>query len=628
MCGIAGILYRDQNRACEAQRLAVMRDVMTHRGPDDAGMYLDGPLGLAHRRLSIIDLGSGHQPMMSTDDDLCVVFNGEIYNYRELRRELEARGHVFRTQSDTEVLLYGYREWGERCPEHLNGIFAFALWDKRNQRLFLARDHMGIKPLYYYHGARSFVFSSEVKSLFASGEVTARCNVSALPEYFAFRQVAGERTLFEDIKSLLPGHCMTVVDGAATVSQYWSPLGHAPRPARRLHESVDELDALLTDAVSMQMMSDVPLGTFCSGGIDSSLVTALCARVAGRSIDTYSVGFHESAYDETNYARMVSRQYATNHHELRLSNEEFAERLPKMVWHNDEPLNFPNSVLIQALSELAKRRVTVVLTGEGADELFAGYPRYHIPTLVARFQRLPQWMRRALAMVSGVTGDRRLRKLAAQLQRPMADVLMYNAATLERDRLEELWPDAADRVFGYRTELLRQLHSESGWLRRMSLLDQHTYLISILNRQDKMSMAASVESRVPLLDYRIAEFANGLPDSHRQGQRQTKLILKRVAERYLPREVIYRRKSGFGIPLAEWFRKNDGLGRLAQHELTAGSVAELGSRVETSRLLEEHRTGKRDHGEGDQHQEFVAQRDFDQFFQHSASPSPRRRSAI
>jgi asparagine synthase (glutamine-hydrolysing) len=597
MCGIVGIYNRDREHSCSEERLLAMRDLQFHRGPDDQGIYLDGSVGMGHRRLSIIDLGSGHQPMMTPDGNLAVVFNGEIYNYMVLRSELEARGCVFRTHSDTEVLLHLYREHGEHGVSRLNGIFAFAIWEKKSRKLFLARDHMGIKPLYYYMGPRSFVFSSEVKSIFASGEVTARCNVDAVPEYFAFRQVAGERTLFQDIKTLLPGHCMTISDGVATVSQYWSPLGHAPRPARSLDDSVDELDALLTDAVSMQMMSDVPLGTFCSGGIDSSLVTALCARAAGRPIDTYSVGFHEAAYDETAYARMVSGQYATHHHELRLTNEEFAERLPKMVWHNDEPLNFPNSVLIHALSELAKRRVTVVLTGEGADELFAGYPRYHIPTLVARFQRLPRWVRSILATASGVAGDRRLRKLADQLERPMADVLMYNAATLEHERLCELWPEAGNRQFGYRMELLQKLGSEEGWLRRMSMLDQHTYLVSILNRQDKMSMAASVESRVPLLDYRIVEFANSLPDSHRQGQRQTKLILKRVAERYLPRDVIYRRKSGFGIPLSEWFRTNDGLGKLAQHELTDASFAELGGRVKASQLLDEHRSGKRDHGE-------------------------------
>lgn len=574
-----------------------MRDLQVHRGPDDRGVYLDGNVGLGHRRLSIIDLGSGHQPMMTPDGHLAVVFNGEIYNYKALRKELETRGCVFRTHSDTEVLLHLYREHGEQGVNRLNGIFAFAIWDKISRKLFLARDHMGIKPLYYHMGPRAFVFSSEVKSIFASGEVSAQCNVEAVPEYFAFRQVAGERTLFREIHSLLPGHCMTVSDDGENVRQYWSPLGHAPRPARSLDESVDELDALLTDAVSMQMMSDVPLGTFCSGGIDSSLVTALCARAAGRPIDTYSVGFHETAYDETDYARMVSREYATNHHELRLSNREFAERLPKMVWHNDEPLNYPNSVLIQALSELAKRRVTVVLTGEGADELFAGYPRYYVPTLVARLQRLPGWVRRILVTASGMAGGRRLRKLADQLERPMADVLLYNAATLSRERLCEWWPEAGSRSFGYRTDLLRKLEPEAGWLRRMAMLDQHTYLVSILNRQDKMSMAASVESRVPLLDYRIVEFANALPDSHRQGQRQTKLILKRVAERYLPRGVIYRRKSGFGIPLSEWFRADEGLGKLARHELTEASVAELGGRAKAAQLLDEHRAGTRDHGE-------------------------------
>jgi asparagine synthase (glutamine-hydrolysing) len=597
MCGIVGVYHRDRERSCSEAQLLAMRDQMVHRGPDDQGIYLDGNLGLGHRRLSIIDLGSGHQPMMTPDGDLCVVFNGEIYNYRTLRAELEARGCVFRTHSDTEVLLHLYREHGEQGVSRLNGIFAFAIWEKRRRRLFLARDHMGIKPLYYHAGPHGIVFASEIKSILASGEVAARCNVEAVPEYFAFRQVAGERTLFRDIQSLLPGHCMVVEDGTTAIRQYWSPLGPAPQPGWSLDAAAEELDALLTDAVTMQMMSDVPLGTFCSGGIDSSLVTAICARAAGRSIDTYSVGFHEAAYDETSYARRVSGQYGTNHHELRLSNDEFAERLPRMIWHNDEPLNFANSVLIAALSELAKRRVTVVLTGEGADELFAGYPRYHIPTLVARLQRLPGWMRRALGAAIGIAGDRRLHKLGAHLERPMASVLLYNAATLEPDRFCALWPEADGRMSPYRLGLLQQLEAEDSWVRRVSLLDQHTYLVSILNRQDKMSMAASIESRVPLLDYRIVEFANGLPDHCRAGGRHTKRVLKRVAERYLPREVIYRRKSGFGVPLAEWFRAGSGLGKLAQQELADAPATELGDRIRVSRLLDEHRSGQQDHGE-------------------------------
>lgn len=597
MCGIVGIYHRERARACAEDRLIAMRDLQIYRGPDDAGHYLDGNLGLGHRRLSIIDLGSGHQPMLTADGDLCVVFNGEIYNYKALRAELEARGCVFRTHSDTEVLLHLYREYGEQGVTRLNGIFAFALWDKKTRKLFLARDHMGIKPLYYHAGPRSFVFSSEIKSLFASGELNARCNAQAVPEYFAFRQVAGTRTLFQGVQSLLPGHCMTVTEGAVTVRAYWSPLGQAPAPERSLDESVDELDALLTDAVAMQMMSDVPLGTFCSGGIDSSLVTALCARAAGRAIDTYSVGFHETSYDETAYARRVSNQYATQHHELRMTNDEFAQRLPKMVWHNDEPLNFPNSVLIQALSELARRRVTVVLTGEGADELFAGYPRYRIPTLAARLQRLPHWLRRALGAGMNLSGERRLRRLAGYLERPMQEVLLYNAATLDPDRFQDFWPQATRRDFGYRAELLEKLDAEDGWLRRMSLLDQHTYLVSILNRQDKMSMAASIESRVPLLDYRIVEFANRLPARHRQGRGQTKLILKKVAERYLPREVIYRRKSGFGIPVSEWFRAADGLGKLAQREFDGITLGEFDQPLRPARLLEEHRAGRHDHGE-------------------------------
>lgn len=597
MCGIVGIINRDRDRSCAEERLLAMRDQLVHRGPDDQGIYLDANLGLGHRRLSIIDLSSGHQPMMTEDSGLCVVFNGEIYNYKSLRVELEARGCMFRTNSDTEVLLHLYREYGDQGVERLNGIFAFAIWDKRHRKLFLARDHMGIKPLYFHDGPRAFVFASEIKSLFASGEVTARCNAEAVPEYFAFRQVAGERTLFQDIKSLLPGHCMTVSGGVATTRQYWSPIASTPQPKRSLHDSVDQLDTLLTDAVKMQMMSDVPLGTFCSGGIDSSLVTAICAREAGRPIDTYSVGFHEPEYDETGYARMVSRQYATSHHELRLTKAEFAERLPAMIWHNDEPLNFPNSVLIYALSELAKQRVTVVLTGEGADELFAGYPRYYIPTLVARLQHLPVWMRRMLGVAIGGTGDHRLRKLASRLVQPMDDVLLYNAATLDSDLLQELWPGAGTQTFKYRMSILQQFGEDDSWLRRMSLLDQRTYLVSILNRQDKMSMAASIESRVPLLDHRLVEFANSLPDEHRQGNRQTKLVLKQVAERYLPREIIYRRKSGFGIPVAEWFRGEGGLGELIRLTLAEVNLAELGGHVDLEGKLREHLSGRVDHSD-------------------------------
>lgn len=595
MCGIVGIFNFDQGRDCSIERLTAMRDLLHYRGPDDHGIYTDANLGLAHRRLSIVDIGSGHQPMMTPEEDLCVVFNGEIYNYVTLRRELEARGRVFRTNSDTEVLLHLYREYGERCVTFLNGIFAFAIWEKNKRKLFLARDHMGIKPLYFHSGSRSFVFASEVKAIFASGELTAQCNIEAVPEYFIFRQVAGTRTLFKDVQSLLPGHSITIENGRLSIQQYWSPLGRSEQSVGNFHETTEKLDALLTDAVSMQMMSDVPLGTFCSGGIDSSLVTALCARAAGRPINTYSVGFHESEFDETVYARMVSSQYQTVHHELRLTNDEFTQHLPATIWHNDEPLNFPNSVLVYAISKLAKERVTVVLTGEGADELFAGYPRYYIPTLIGKAQHLPAWMRNLVARAVDRVGGRRLHMLGSQLGKSMNDVLLYNSATLGHELRRSLQTDS--HGFEYRHELLEKLKQETGWLKRMSLLDQHTYLVSILNRQDKMSMAASVESRVPLLDYRIVEFANSLPDRYRQGYGVTKRILKEVARRYLPKQVVDRKKSGFGIPLAEWLRADNGLGVLAQQVLSEVKLHEFADSKTPMSLLAEHRAGRSDHSD-------------------------------
>lgn len=597
MCGIAGVVHTDRGQSSSEQRLLEMREVMTHRGPDDAGIYRDGPAGLVHRRLSIIDLGTGHQPMGTPDGELQIVFNGEIYNYRELRRELEAQGYVFRTHSDTEVILYAYRVYGESCPSRLNGIFAFAIWDRPKQRLFLARDHLGIKPLYYHSGRDAFLFASEIKALFRSGCLEPRCNETAIPEYFAFRHVSGDRTLFRDVQALLPGHWMTVDDGRVRIHQYWSAIPAAPRESLSAGQALEELAGLLESAVRMQLMSDVPLGTFCSGGVDSSLVTALCAQQSRQAINTYSVGFHEAGYDETAYARMVSKRYGTNHHELRVGNGEFAEMLPGMIWHNDEPLNFANSIQIYALSRLAKQRVTVVLTGEGADELFAGYPRYHIPALAARLQVMPVWLRRALAGAMRHSGERRLRKLAGFLTRPLSEAALFNCTSMQPECFEALWPRTPPSTLAYRESVLTRLAASDSWLRRSAVLDQHTYLVSILNRQDKMSMAASLESRVPLLDYRLVEFANALPDRLKRVGSRTKVILKKLAERHLPKEVVYRRKSGFGVPLAEWLRSPDGLGRLALDVLKDESTKNVSEVLGVERLLTEHRSGRADHSE-------------------------------
>src|SRR5688572_5365542 len=332
MCGITGLFYR--NAACSPQMLTDMRDSVLHRGPDDGDNFIEGPLGLGHRRLSIVDLGGGHQPMFTEDGRFVVIYNGEIYNYPQLRRELEAQGARFRTQSDTEVILHLHARLGDAAVERLNGIFAYALWDRTTRTLLLARDRAGIKPLYYVAGPRGLAFASEIKALFKSDLVQPRLNAARVGEYLMFRQVAGNENLFDGVLVLPPGHTMTVVDGVPRPAvRYWSSVAPVQAFTGSYRDAVDALDRELNDAVKRQLMADVPLGTFCSGGIDSSLTTAIAARHAGRAINTFSVGFHEAGYDESEYARMAARSVGTTHHELKLDEREYAELLPKLVFH-------------------------------------------------------------------------------------------------------------------------------------------------------------------------------------------------------------------------------------------------------------------------------------------------------
>lgn len=587
MCGIVGLYYLDDVQPCSEKVIKDMRDAITHRGPDDKGVYIDGSLGIAHRRLSIIDVDNGHQPLSTPDGRLQVVFNGEIYNYIELKKTLESAGHEFKTKSDTEVLLYLYLEFGDDFVKKLNGIFSFAIWDHSSRKLFLARDHMGVKPLYYYLNSNVLLFSSEIKSIVTSGLYEQECNKKALGEYFIFRDVSGEQTLFNEVKSLLPGCCMVVKDGNIESTQYWDVPVSAPASVS-CDKAIESLDELLVDAVKMQLMSDVPLGSFCSGGIDSSLITALAARQTGAGINTYSVGFNEVAYDETEYARKVSKLYNTDHHELRLTNNDFTALIPEMIKFNDEPLNFPNSVLIYAISKVAKHDVTVVLTGEGADELFGGYPRYHIPNLVSRLQNLPSPMRWLFGMLANTMNDHRIKKLKSYLDAPLSELIICNSATADKKVIDMFYKDGCGGEFDYRESVLKKAQTIDNFSMQTAFLDQYTYLQSILNRQDKMSMAASIESRVPFLDHRIVSFASSIPFKCKIHKRENKYVLKKVAEKYLPQEVIYRKKSGFGIPLAEWFRAKDGLGEYAHTILRNNALPEMQGILDIESLLSDH----------------------------------------
>jgi len=597
VCGIVGIICKNNSTTVTPQIVTEMCDIISHRGPDDHGIFVNENVGLGHRRLSIIDLESGHQPMISRDQQHTIVYNGEIYNYKELKSRLQSSGSIFYTNSDTEVILELYRHYGKECVKLLNGIFAFCIYDKRSKEIYIARDHAGIKPLYYHNSNNHFIFSSEIKSILKSGLVDAECNTDRINEYFIFREIAGEETLFKNIISLPPGSYLLLQNGEVSITQYWEFTQTTIDNTINYPDALERLNDIFTDAIKLQLMSDVALGTFCSGGVDSSLVTAVAAINTGNNINTYSIGFDEKDYDESKYARIVSEKYKTNHHELRLNNIEFTSLLEKSIWHNDLPLNFPNSVLIYALSTLAKNSVTVVLTGEGADELFGGYPRYMIPIIQENFARIPPPFLNLAKYGLNLFSDHRARKLSSFMSMTDKEILLYNSAILSQNEINTYGLQKEPDAINYRNTLINATVGNNSALNRVSLLDQQTYLASILNRQDKMSMAASIESRVPILDYRLIEFANSLPDTLKCKRFKTKILFKKLAEKYLPHEVIYRRKSGFGVPLEKWFYSNEGLGKLADEILTESSLEELHWKGDIRKVISEHKSNVSNHAE-------------------------------
>jgi asparagine synthase (glutamine-hydrolysing) len=597
MCGLTGLYYT--HRACDRDRLVAMRDVIAHRGPDDSGEFIEGPLGLGHRRLSIIDIGGGHQPMATADGRFVIVYNGEIYNYRELKQQLSAEGAVFRSNSDTEVILHLHARYGDAGVSRLNGIFAYALWDRQQRRLLLVRDRAGIKPLYFAAGPDGVAFASEIKSLLKSDLVQPRLNQAALPEYLIFRQVAGPHNLFAGVETLPPGHTMEIVDGKASAPRgYWSARTPVTPFTGSYTAAVDATDVMLNQAVQRQLIADVPLGTFCSGGIDSSLTTAIAARHSSQTINTFSVGFHEAEWDETEYARMAAKACGTRHHELRIDEREFARLLPELVWHHDLPLNFANSVHIYAVSKLAREHVIVVLTGEGADELFGGYPRYYIPRMLQQIAALPSPLRAGLLALLGHAPDSRLRKLAAYGRLTEQDQLLFNCSATDPTLVPRTLRSQAKPALDFREECIR-LAKAAGMdpVSTLALLDFQTYLVSILDRQDKMSMAASIEARVPFLDNELIDFARSLPLAYKQTYRHRKRVLKDVALRYLPEQIVHRRKSGFGVPLQDWFAGDGAMSGLLTEALQGEQLGELFDRGQLQALHAEHRSRARDHSE-------------------------------
>ena len=575
MCGICGILTVDSGSIPERRLLERMRDSIAHRGPDGSGLHLAPGVGLGHRRLSIVDVAHGQQPMYSEDRRFVIVYNGEVFNHPTLKPELEAAGVQYRTRADTETVLHLYRRLGDRAVERMRGMFAFAIWDSLERRLFLARDRYGVKPLYYSHRSDgTLIFGSEIKALLPALDDRVVLNRESLPDFLANHAPSGEETLFAGIRRLPPGHTLTWQDGRISIRQYWdvhfADARAAPAAGSEAERAlIEEYRERFTEAVRLRLMSDVPLGMFLSGGIDSAAITATMATLVQEPIRTFSVAFAEREANELEYARMVARAYHTEHREVVVSPAQFFAELPRLVWHEDEPIAHPSSVALFFVSQLASRHVKVVLTGEGSDETLAGYNRYRVTEYNARlgalYQRyLPGFARHGLhRMLAGLPLTSRLRQRAARtflMRQPGLDELYFdNFAVFGREAQHDLLLPELRAQLSAVDPYAAYHHALAGvtgkpLVSQLLYADVKTYLHELLMKQDQMSMAASIESRVPFLDHPLTEWVAALPPAMKLRGTTTKWILRQAMQGRLPPRILERRKMGFPVPIGSWLR--------------------------------------------------------------------------
>jgi asparagine synthase (glutamine-hydrolysing) len=564
-----------------------MRAVTHHRGPDDSGLYLDGNMGFGFNRLSIIDLSGGHQPMSNEDGSVTLVFNGEIYNFQDVRRDLASRGYRFHTQSDTEVILHAWEEFGESCVDHLRGMFAFAIWDSRRKLLFGARDRVGIKPFYYYLNHEQFAFASEIKSLLELPGIPREVSTEALAGFLHHGYVIAPHTILRDVMKLPPGHTICVQDSGATVRRYWDvPLGTLSPTSER--DAIEQFGALLEETVRLHLISDVPLGTFLSGGIDSSAVVALMARVGVRDIKTFSIGY-DSPESELGYAKLVADYYHTDHYELHLTPSAFRDFLPRIVWHMDEPVAEAPAIPLYYLSQFARQKVTVALSGEGADEILSGYGIYNIMLALEKANKVPL-ARLAGALMTRFLPDGKARKYSQMLGLPLEHRYGGVSTVFPTETVARLLPRSGKMTdpFGSMAEAYSRCKDLPALL-RMGYLDLTTWLPDdILIKADRMSMANSLELRVPFLDHKVVEFAARLPLNLKIRGNVNKYLLKRYMTPHLPRKIIDRAKKGFPVPKKAWFRTD--LAGFARETLLAsgGGACAFFPRQEVEKVLCAH----------------------------------------
>jgi asparagine synthase (glutamine-hydrolysing) len=571
MCGICGKVNLDQN-APDVEPILIRRmlDTIRHRGPDDQGVYLSPQAGLGHARLSIIDLNSGHQPLANEDGTIWIVFNGEIYNYRELRAFLVGKGHVLKTQSDTEVIVHLYEELGPQCVEKLRGMFAFALWDEKEKSLFLARDRVGVKPLYYCLTDNALLFASEIKAILIDPAINRHLAPEVIDRFLSFLYVPGEETLLKGVSKLAPGHYLLLKNRTPEIRQYWDLQFGQGNQSPSLKDAEKELSNLLAECVEMHMIADVPVGVLLSGGVDSTAVLSCAAERTDKGISTFTMGFSDpNVADERPYAKLASDHCASNHHEMTITADDFAEFLPRYVWHMEEPVCEPPAVALYYVSKLARNHVKVLLSGEGGDEAFAGYNNYRS---IAWLERLKQVWPAAngaaswgISQVNSWVHSARVAKYVPLVKATFPEYYYSRTSTPYRysgNGISQLYSTdfvkSIDRK--YSAEPVRKLFSRvkgEDVLNQMLYIDTKTWLPDdLLIKADKMTMANSLELRVPLLDHKLLEFAASLPSNYKLRGRSLKYIWKRALGKRVPEEILNRRKAGFPVPYEMWLRRD------------------------------------------------------------------------
>jgi asparagine synthase (glutamine-hydrolysing) len=570
MCGICGKFFFDKNKSVSPDLVSRMAHVMDYRGPDDEGFYISGSVGLGHRRLSIIDLNTGKQPICNENRNIWIVFNGEIYNYLDLRSELTAKGHVFRTRTDTEVIVHAYEEYKEDCISKLRGMFAFAIWDERSETLFLARDRVGIKPLYYWIGNDSLVFASEIKSILQDRSIPREIDDRVIDRFLTYYYTPGSQTLIKGIRKLEPGNYLVLKEGAWRTVQYWDLDFSSVAEDQTFENAKEALLDLLKDSVKLHMISDVPVGFLLSGGVDSTAMLSLSLGETDKDLSTFTIGFNgENFADERVYARLAAKKFGTKHYEMTIKAQDFVDFLPKYIWHMEEPVCEPPAIALYYITKLAKDHVKVLISGEGGDEAFAGYQNYRNLVWLERIKKVTRPFNGTLsALFDRLDGNgllKRFKKYSPLLPVPL-ERYYYSRTSNPFKCFNKEFKNLYSPEFGNRVDkrysiqptrkLLENPKSRDN-LSRMLYVDTKTYLPDdLLIKADKMTMANSVELRVPLLDHKVLEFAAGLPSAYKLRGLTTKFILKSTFRNFIPKEIIKRKKTGFPVPYETWMRKD------------------------------------------------------------------------